>query len=51
MGQIFLLAGEKPTSTAEMIDTIAKHLDTKGSLVRNLLLKQLQMPFCEPERD
>ena len=32
VNQVFLLAGERPVSTTEMIDTIAKHLNAKGSL-------------------
>jgi nucleoside-diphosphate-sugar epimerase/2-polyprenyl-3-methyl-5-hydroxy-6-metoxy-1,4-benzoquinol methylase len=34
LGQVFLLAGEKPIPTSEMIDSIAKHLNAKGSLFR-----------------
>jgi nucleoside-diphosphate-sugar epimerase/2-polyprenyl-3-methyl-5-hydroxy-6-metoxy-1,4-benzoquinol methylase len=34
VGQVFLLAGEKPVSTDEMVETIAQHLGAKGSLFR-----------------
>jgi nucleoside-diphosphate-sugar epimerase/SAM-dependent methyltransferase len=34
IGQVFLLAGEKPISTIEMVETIAAHLGAKGPLFR-----------------
>jgi nucleoside-diphosphate-sugar epimerase/2-polyprenyl-3-methyl-5-hydroxy-6-metoxy-1,4-benzoquinol methylase len=34
VGEVFLLAGAKPVSTNEMVETIATHLGAKGSLFR-----------------
>jgi nucleoside-diphosphate-sugar epimerase/2-polyprenyl-3-methyl-5-hydroxy-6-metoxy-1,4-benzoquinol methylase len=34
VGEVFLLAGEKPISTNEMVETIAIHLGVKGSMFR-----------------
>lgn len=34
LGEVFLLAGERPVSTNEMVNTIAAHLRVKGSLFR-----------------
>jgi nucleoside-diphosphate-sugar epimerase/SAM-dependent methyltransferase len=34
LGKVFLVAGEKPVTSNEMVETIAKHLGARGSLFR-----------------